>query len=141
MGGAVHRQEGHKTRILSTTAPRRPGRTQFMEYPAPATVLPLSILIFKFLYALRGKFFLFWVHMAASCHMTRNVYSRLHSGGFGHAQVLYKSTTCYRHTGRRDDNRIFVKLVRAVRLGFHLTRSTCPHDGLYRLLLKSLHSG
>jgi hypothetical protein len=94
------------TRILSTTTPRWSGCTQFMEYSTPAVVLPLSKLVFNSC-AREGHIFLFWVNMAALCHMTRNVNSWIQCGGFGHAQVLYKLTTCYRHMGRRDDNRVF----------------------------------
>jgi hypothetical protein len=45
-----------------------------MEYPAPTMVLPLSKLVFN-LCIRQGQVFLFWVDLAALCHMIRNVNS------------------------------------------------------------------
>jgi hypothetical protein len=70
----LHCQEGYKTGILSTSAPRWSGCTQLVEHPASATILPLSRLVSNFCMR-QWQVLLFWVDLAALCHTTRNVNS------------------------------------------------------------------
>jgi hypothetical protein len=48
----------------------------------------------------------FRFNLEAMCHRIRNVNSLLKFGGYSHIQVSYKSTTCYEHESRHDEDRV-----------------------------------
>jgi hypothetical protein len=54
-----------------------------------------------------AKVFSFRFNFEAACHRIRNVNFLLKFGGYGHVQVLYKSTSCHEHSFRCDDDRVF----------------------------------
>jgi hypothetical protein len=49
----------------------------------------------------------FRFNLEAMCYRIRNVNSLLKFGGYSHIQVSYKSTSCHKHDGGCDDDRIF----------------------------------
>jgi hypothetical protein len=46
-------------------------------------------------------------NLEATCHRIRNVIFLLKFGGYGHVQVLSKSTSCHEHSCRCNSDRIF----------------------------------
>jgi hypothetical protein len=68
--------------------------------------------------------------------MTRNVIFEYNAEATA-TLAIYKSTSCYTHLCRHDDNHVFPRLVRLDLIGFYLTRLARPFAGLYRLLLTS----
>jgi len=63
------------------------------------------------------------------CHMTRNIIFEYNAEAAA-TPDLYKSTSCYTHLCRHDDNHVFPRLVRLDLIGFYLARSACPFVGL-----------
>jgi hypothetical protein len=57
--------------------------------------------------SLSAKVFSSRFNLEATCHRIRNVNFLFKFGGYGHIQVLSKSTSCHEHSCHCDDDHIF----------------------------------